>query len=385
MNNQLAAVNNNSLDHAQVIPPAMDALRVLIADFFDNSVLAIETGSKDHRSRVNLYIEWLDTMGLHWSQPALAEYAQHMSKTYSPSSIQAHLSTIRSRYRELLDDPHTQENLRQLADRAFPSYGVGDKLGWIQVFERTIEAGLNPRLTRQVKVTKVQDTVDSDHTRLTEAQAESFLTAPGLKTLRGLRDSAMIALMLCTGLREAEICNLTVNDLRQKSGGELGLLVRKGKGAKQRFVPYGELSWCLTYVDAWLAQAGITEGFVFRSFIGKQAPNVGVGEWTPAETADKLTENMTTRTLQKIIKQYSVIIDGAEQKVTPHDLRRTYANLLYRNGRDIISIRDNLGHADIKTTQTYIGSMDMSKRRAPAVIRPQRSDIATLTRLGSIS
>jgi hypothetical protein len=37
---------------------------------------------------------------------------------------------------------------------------------------------------------------------------------------------------------------------------------------------------------------------------------------------------------------------------------------------DLLAIRDNLGHSDVKTTQGYIGNMDMSKRRAPAMLRP---------------
>ncbi len=37
---------------------------------------------------------------------------------------------------------------------------------------------------------------------------------------------------------------------------------------------------------------------------------------------------------------------------------------------DLLAIRDNLGHADVKTTQGYIGNMDMEKRRAPAMLRP---------------
>lgn len=80
----------------------------------------------------------------------------------------------------------------------------------------------------------------------------------------GLRDTAVIALMLCTGIREGELSALEVKDLRQKLGGELALLVLEVKGTKERLVPYGELDWCLVVVDKWLEAAGISSGPVFR-------------------------------------------------------------------------------------------------------------------------
>jgi len=53
--------------------------------------------------------------------------------------------------------------------------------------------------------------------------------------------------------------------------------------------------------------------------------------------------------------------------VTPHDLRRTYARRLYEGGLDVVAIQQNLGHADLKTTLGYIGTLDADRRRAPAV------------------
>jgi site-specific recombinase XerD len=72
--------------------------------------------------------------------------------------------------------------------------------------------------------------------------------------------------MLCTGIREAELCALTVEDLRQRLGGSLALHVCQGKGAKERLVPYGALEWVLAIVEAWLRIASVTDGPVFRGF-----------------------------------------------------------------------------------------------------------------------
>ena len=56
------------------------------------------------------------------------------------------------------------------------------------------------------------------------------MQAPGISSLRGLRDTALMTVMVCSGIRAAEAAALHVDDLRQHLGGELSLRVREGKG-----------------------------------------------------------------------------------------------------------------------------------------------------------
>ena len=91
------------------------------------------------------------------------------------------------------------------------------------------------------------------------------MRAPGVTPLCALRDTTLIALMLCTGIREAKACTLEAVDLRQRLGGELALHIRKGNGSQERLIPYGDLAWVLVVLDKWLEAAGISEGRVFRS------------------------------------------------------------------------------------------------------------------------
>lgn len=205
-----------------------------------------------------------------------------------------------------------------------------------------------------VKQTTIQDKADSAFLRLTPTQAQELLNTPGLDTVQGVRDTALLALCLCTGIREDELCSLEVEDLWQELSGELALLVRHGKGDKQRLVPYGDLEWCLSLVEMWLDTANISEGPVFRGFYSR-------GGVRP--------EALTTRTVQRILKQYPVKVNGSLLTVRPHDLRRTYARLMYEAGMDLVAIQQNLGHASIETTMTYIGELDVHRRRGKGVIR----------------
>jgi site-specific recombinase XerD len=204
-----------------------------------------------------------------------------------------------------------------------------------------------------VKQTVKQDRADSEHLRLTRQQASALIAAPDVHPMTGLCDTALIALILCTGLRETEACSIDVADLRQRLGGELALQVRKGKGSKVCLIPYGELSFCLPLVDAWLRAAGIESGAIFRGFY-KGGKHVRA-------------TRLTARAVQNIVGSYPLMIDGHLKKVLPHDLRRTYARRLYEAGVDIEGIRQNLGHSDRKTTQGYIGTLGAELRKPPAV------------------
>ena len=215
-----------------------------------------------------------------------------------------------------------------------------------------LENAINPD-NSPVKVIKSQDTPDAAHLRLTRKQAETLLESPGVDTVLGLRNTAILALMLCTGIREGELSALEVKDLRQELGGELALHVREGKGAKERLIPYGELDWCLVVVDKWLEAAGITSGPVFRGIYK------GGKTFRPGRLSLRAIEYITTA--------YPIAINGEMAIVRPHDLRRTYARRLYEAGTDPIAIQQNLGHSDLKTTLGYIGTLNADRRRPPAV------------------
>lgn len=326
-------------------------------------------------------VQWLDATGNHWTGPNLIDYAAYLQsdsrmidhngkvkqQSLSASSVKSHLSTIRARYRAIMRQPGFKAQFKEAVKAMRPAIGKADlRAEYLDMLEDMQDA-INPELVTVKTVTK-QDVIDSDHLRLTKSQAQSLIEAPGIKALIGLRDTTLIYFMLSTGLWEAEIVALDVQDLRQTVNGELGVHVRDDKGAKERFVLYGELADCLTYIDAWLAQSNISEGAVFRGFRDKYTPQYMPGAKSPAIVYSRLTGRLNVRSINHILKQYPISIDGKLTTICPHDTRRTYAKLQYDNGLDMLAIRDNLGHADVKTTQGYIGDMNIDKRRGKRII-----------------
>ena len=67
--------------------------------------------------------------------------------------------------------------------------------------------------------------------------------------------------------------------------------------------------------------------------------------------------------IQRMLKEYPITHDGKMVKVCPHNLRRTYARIMYGLSMDLPALSQNLGHADIKASQGCIGKLDMARRR----------------------
>lgn len=323
----------------------------------DNSgLLFVPVGIDKHtRCRLELFQQWQTGRSKPWHDLDLKAYRDHLQsyRGFAPATVSAHLSAVRSRYRSLMTDNDLRakllttlgDDLRRLGQDDSPA----NRRALLDEYYTRLANAINPAVA-PVKQITIQDRPDSAHVRLTQPQAEALMHAPGTETLPGLRDTAVISLMLCTGLREAELCALLVGDLRQTLGGKLALHVREGKGAKERLIPYGDLVWVLTIVDRWLARANIRSGNVLRSF------------WKGKE---KLRGPLSVRAVEDIVKRYPISgPDGRPIIARPHDLRRTYARRQYETGLDLLSISQNLGHADTKTTLLYIGSLSADQRQA---------------------
>ena len=84
---------------------------------------------------------------------------------------------------------------------------------------------------------------------LSVEEVERLMQTPDLRTLPGLRDRAMLECFYSTGVRRSELCALTLGDL---SLSRRTVLVRQGKGNKDRLLPIGERAcyWLARYLDA---------------------------------------------------------------------------------------------------------------------------------------
>ena len=179
---------------------------------------------------------------------------------------------------------------------------------------------------------------------LTRDQAEKLLQAPP-NTLMGVRDRAILGLLIGCGLRRDELANLTFEHLQQREGRWV-IVDIVGKGRRVRTVPVP--AWAKTLVDRWALEAGVDSGLVFRRF--------RKGGWLVYERSDDgdvKPAGMSADAIADVVGTYARALGW---NLAPHDLRRTFAKLARSGQAPLEQIQLALGHQSIQTTQRYLGS-----------------------------
>jgi integrase len=169
-------------------------------------------------------------------------------------------------------------------------------------------------------------------TWLTLEQAQALLDAPPRDSLRGKRDRALLAFLLGCGLRRDELANLTWDRIGQREDRWVVVDI-EGKGDRVRSVPMPP--WAKSALDRWTTAAGIRSGQLFRAIT--QKGDVG--------------NRLTPQAVYLIVRGYA---DRLGIRVTPHDLRRTFAKLAHRGNSPLEQIQLSLGHESILTTERYL-------------------------------
>jgi len=166
---------------------------------------------------------------------------------------------------------------------------------------------------------------------LNPPQVLALLKAPDVKTPLGLRDRAILELLYATGIRNAELITLQLQDVALESR----QLMVLGKGRKERLVPFGRIAhtWLVRYLQE--ARPALLQGAatacVFVSYKGRP---------------------IVRSILCWIVKKY-VRKAGLPEHTGAHALRHTCATHLLQAGADIRFIQALLGHSCLSTTQVY--------------------------------
>jgi integrase/recombinase XerC len=155
------------------------------------------------------------------------------------------------------------------------------------------------------------------------------------------RDRALLELLYAAGLRVSELTGLNLEDIEQN---EKMLRVR-GKGNKERIVPYGtkaqeamEKYWPLR--DQLLLQTSGSGG------ARRAAPR------TNAVFLNYAGRRLTQRSVGRIVKKYVKLVN-INWDLHPHSLRHAFATHLLADGADLRAIQELLGHQSLSTTQKY--------------------------------
>ena len=153
-----------------------------------------------------------------------------------------------------------------------------------------------------------------------------------ISTPEGYRDQAIVLTLLDTALRVSELVNIRLDDLWL----EEGLIKVMGKGGKERFVPIGKsiqrILW--RYMNKYRAEPAITNcDFLFLTADGR------------ALTRDRIDKKMS---------HYGEKASIQGVRCSPHTLHHTAAVMWVRNGGDVFSLQQILGHSTLDIVRTYV-------------------------------
>ncbi|MBA4365607.1 MAG: integrase [Coprothermobacter sp.] len=186
---------------------------------------------------------------------------------------------------------------------------------------------------------------------LTLQQARDLLSSIDTSDIIGLRDFAMINLMLRTGLRTMEVVGSDVGDIRQTSNATLLYVRSKGKDAKDDFVVLTREAY--EPIARYLAARQCTDPRA-ALFVSHSTANDG--------------DRLTTQSLRAGVKTRLTDIGVFSSRISAHSLRHTFATMALANGATIEQVRDTLRHASIATTQIYVHTTDRIEHSAEGTI-----------------
>jgi integrase/recombinase XerD len=227
-----------------------------------------------------------------------------------------------------------REFLEELQANALDTRSVGRKLSALRQFYRYLlldrlaesDPTLNIESPRQWKVLPKA---------LAREELECLLQSPRAARpgqdaeALALRDRAMLEVLYAGALRVSEVVGVKLDDLKL----DLGCVLVRGKGDKERIVPLGQSA--LRVLRDYLQGArGVLAG-------NRSSPLLFLGRG-----ARRLTR-------QRVWQMVSAASVAAGRHASPHMLRHSCATHMVENGADLRTVQTILGHADIATTQVY--------------------------------
>lgn len=216
-------------------------------------------------------------------------------------------------------------------------------------FSWTAQEGYYPNIADHLKGAKLDREHKKDY--LTSRQVKEVLESIERESLQGLRDYAILTLMVTGGLRDIEVSRADIGDLR--NAGENTVLFIQGKGREEK-TEYIKISAPVEKaIRAYLTARGETAE-AQPLFISLSNNSHGA--------------RLTTRSVSGIVKARLQAAGYNSERLTAHSLRHTAVTLSLLAGKDITEVQQFARHANIATTMIYNHSLDKAKNSCSEAI-----------------
>lgn len=306
-----------------------------------NALATVQSGNIIEQQEVgvelfNRFIAYLDT-----TTKTIETYTKALRQLFSYFS----LNGIKQPQRE--DIIAFREELKASGHKptTIQNYITATKL----FFSWTAQEGYYPNIADHLKGAKLDREHKKDY--LTSRQVKEVLENIERDSLQGLRDYAILTLMVTGGLRDIEVSRADIGDLR--TAGESTVLYVQGKGRQEK-TEYVKISPPVEKaIRAYLKARG------------------DAGETEPLFTSlsnNSKGKRLTTRSISGTVKKRLKEAGYNSERLTAHSLRHTAVTLSLLAGKDITEVQQFARHANITTTMIYNHSLDKAKNSCSEAI-----------------
>lgn len=292
-----------------VFLPAIPADTSRILDEYCSNLDVGKRTRATYRKAVFYYLDWLQRTGRSGDHSDVIAYRDHLMQTYKAGTVCVYVGAVRSFYRIMSE-----------------IYGI-------------------PDVAASVKGAKKGKGMA--HDALTIDQVRDILRNIDTSTEAGLRDYALINLMIHTGLRATEVAGANVEDVRNVGADSILYVQGKGHDAKDDYV-------ILDYETL----APIQRYLMSRGRLEASAPLF----------ASVCNQNkggrLTTRAISKIGKDAMLKVGIDSDKLVCHSYRHTACTFALKGGASLLDAQAMMRHVDPRTTMYYVHQIERTGTNA---------------------
>jgi integrase/recombinase XerD len=261
-----------------------------------------------------------------------------------------HLRALDSLDRRVLEEYQKHLHLRVKRDGRPLSIGsqvvsLAAIKAWLKWLVRQGRLRSNP--AEWLRVPRLPSTLPA--TILGASRVQEIVSLADTGTALGIRDRAILETLYSSGIRRSELVGLGLADV---DPAEWVVMVRRGKGRKDRLVPLGESA------SHWISR-----------FLCESRPAFATAESGGALFVDEFGRPLTPRYLGDLVRRY-LDQGGVSTRGSCHVFRHAMATHMLDNGADIRHIQAMLGHARLETTQIYTRVSIVKLKQVHAATHP---------------
>lgn len=269
-------------------------------NYLDAKPATVETYTKNLRQ----FFQWIAGNGIKNPQREdILAYRDYLRSRYKSTTVQSYISAVR------------------------------------QFFTWTELENLYPNVARNVKGATVSKENKKDY--ISARQVKEVLAAVDTSTLKGLRDYAILSLMVTGGLRTIEVSRANVEDLRAVGENTVLFVHGKGKDDKHEYVKVAQP------VEK-----------AIRDYLAARGPVKGEDPLFVSVSNNNSGKRLTTRSISGSVKGYLKAAGYNSDRITAHSMRHTAVTLSLLNGATLQEAQQFARHMNLATTQIYAHNLD---------------------------